>query len=113
MKEIKVASVIGSSAAFTPSSGEKVYNEIISCLKQNNTTAIDFQDVELITTAFLNAAIGQLYKDYTSEFLNKRLQIVNLSADDAVRFKMVVETAKEYFKNPERFGEDVQKMFED
>lgn len=41
-----------------------------------------FSDMTTVLSTFLNNAIGTLYKDYASDFLNENLKIENLCEDD-------------------------------
>ncbi|MBU0701451.1 STAS-like domain-containing protein [bacterium] len=102
MKEIKVNifEQIGSSAAVSSEDGELLYNRIAKGLKEKEVKVIlDFINIELITSTFLNAAIGQLYNEYDSPFLRERLKVENMTGEDLELLKKVVERAKEYFKN--------------
>jgi hypothetical protein len=90
--------------------GDKINDIINQLLKEYEVVELDFSDIKLLTTAFLNAAIGQLYKDYTSEKLSARLKLTNVTPDDAFRFKLVTNRAKEYFKNKQSFDESVNKI---
>jgi len=59
--------------------------------------------VTCLTPAFLNAAIGQLYSLFSENEIRARLKVTDLEPDDQALLKRVVDTAKEYFKDPERF----------
>ena len=112
MTLLNISSIIGGNAAFTPNAGDKVFDQIHTSLQQQEETTLDFKGVSLITTAFLNAALGQLYAHYNSEFLNSHLKLKNIAPDDGQRFRMVLDRAKDYFKDKERFGEDRNSLFE-
>jgi len=55
-----------------------------------------------LTSAFLNAAIGQLYGNFTEEEIRNALTVKDIEQDDLALLSRVIETAKEYFKNPKR-----------
>ena len=63
--------------------------------------ALSFMNVTSLTSAFLNAAIGQLYGEFSEEEIRAKLTVKDMEQDDLVLLKRVVETAKAYFKNPE------------
>ncbi len=50
-------------------------------------------------STFLNNAIGTLYQDYTSDFLNANLQILNMNGDDKFILRRVIKRAKEFYAN--------------
>ncbi len=79
--------------------GDTIYNLIIAAFKNNDKVYIDFSDMTTILSTFLNNAIGALYKDYTSEYLNKNLIIQNLCDDDFFILKRVIKRAKEFYTN--------------
>ena len=78
--------------------GVAVYNEILSLLKADKCIELNFQGVSMVTAVFLNVAIGQLYGNYTSEQLRSRIFFTNLSGEDALRVKKVVDNAKIFYK---------------
>lgn len=69
--------------------------------RTNQVVHVDFSDMTTVLSTFLNNAIGTLYKDYTSEFLNENLKIENLSDDDMFILKRVIKRAKEFYENQE------------
>ena len=64
---------------------------------------LSFEGVEDLTTAFLNSAIGQLYADHSEEELRRVLLPPEGSPEHLTRLKRVVDRAKEFFRDPERF----------
>ena len=55
---------------------------------------IDFSNIDIITTAFLNNAIGKLYNIYDKEKLNQYISMKNISKSDLNLVKKVIERAK-------------------
>lgn len=90
---------IGSSAAVASNDGERLFKIISSAFEKNLSIVLDFNNIELITSTFLNAAIGQLYDKYDSPFINKHLKVENMAPEDKMILKKVVIRAKEYFKD--------------
>jgi len=103
MKMVKVVELINSDTAVSAESGNVVFKQIDSFLKSGSDVKIDFEGILLLTTAFLNAAIGQLYKDFSSEELNAHLKLENVAPEDKPLFKMVIERSKSYFKDKKGF----------
>lgn len=79
--------------------GDEIYNLIIAGFSKNEIVDIDFSGMTTILSTFLNNAIGKLYKDYDSEFLNKNLKIQNLNDDDMFILRKVAKRAKEFYAN--------------
>lgn len=107
MKIIKIDSMITLHQGVTPDEGKPINEEIRKYIELNESVEIDFSGVELMTTAFLNIVIGDLYKDYSSETLRSMLKITNVEDGDARRIKKVTDTAKLFYHNEEAFNKNV------
>lgn len=101
--EIIVFEEIQNTSAVSTEDGNKIFNRIDSEFQKGNQVILNFSNIKLLISAFLNAAIGQLYSKYKSNYLNANLSIVNLSNDDLLILKKVIERAKEYFLDRDAF----------
>ncbi len=112
MKRLSVKDIINSPLAVSTEKGEMVFKTINSHLQNNEKVIIDFKGIDLMITAFLNAAIGKLYgnKSYSSQFLNDHIKLDNIEKEDISLFKDVIERAKEYFEDKEAFENDANEM---
>ena len=109
---ISVYEVVGSPLCVAPGDGEKVHSRLGSALKHNQKVLLSFRNVSVLTSAFLNAAIGQLYGEFDEKKIRASLEVEDIDSDDVVLLKLVVDTAKRYFGNPERFSCIAQEVFE-
>jgi len=68
-KKIKffVKELIGSDAAISTEDGTSLFERIDKAFKNDAMVLVSFSDIKLITTAFLNAGIGQLYGTYKGD----------------------------------------------
>jgi hypothetical protein len=99
---IKLLEIVGSALCIASEDGEKVYDVIRSSIEQDGRIRISFEGVEDLTSAFLNAAIGQLYGKYSDSDLKKiMLPPIAASPDQLHLLKRVVERAKSFFKDPQ------------
>jgi len=105
METIRIVPLTGTSVCVTAEDGEKVHSVLRDALAQEKEVSLSFEGVEDLTSLFLNAAVGQLYKEFSKEEIKARLSVVDMTQDDLVTLKRSVERAKEYFRNPERFHE--------
>lgn len=114
MEDLIVKEVINSNIAVATDAGDKVFNELIAGFDAGEKVRLDFDGISIISTAFLNAAIGQLYSQgkYDSSFLNNSLKFVNIQPEDRPLFVMVITRAKEYFANKERFDDHSNQIFD-
>ncbi len=110
MKETKIniINVVGSSFCVEAEDGQKVYDLIEKAFNGKNKIILSFLNIELMTTAFLNTAIGQLYKDFSESFIKEHLSVEEISQSGLVSLKRVVETAKLYYKDPNSIEQSIK-----
>lgn len=97
--KINVINVVGDSFCVEAEDGQKVFDLIIKAFKEEKKVILSFLNVEMLTTAFLNTAIGQLYKDFSEEFIKENISVHDLNQSGLVSLKRVVDTAKLYYKD--------------
>lgn len=114
MENLIVKNIINSEIAVATDAGDKVFTQLIASFDSNKKVRLDFEGITILTTAFLNAAIGQLYSQgkYDSDFLNNSLKFVNIQPEDKPLFVMVINRAKEYFANKEKFDSHTNEIFD-
>ncbi|MDE6794320.1 MAG: STAS-like domain-containing protein [Muribaculaceae bacterium] len=110
MKRIIVADKVSFRQGITPEEGEPIRAEILHTINEGESIVLDFSDIGLITTAFLNVVIGTLYKDFSSERLKSLLFFENVSPEIARRIKRVTNNAKLFYANPKQFQENVDSV---
>lgn len=110
---INVYNIIGDKTAMEAEQGQKIFKLIDMAFKEDKNIDISFQNIELITTAFLNTAVGQLYKDYEEGYIRNHLKISNLTNSGAIRLKRVVETAKLFYKDPDRLEQSIRDILDE
>jgi hypothetical protein len=106
MIRLLIKEFTNSNRAISAVDGEKVFQQIITHFKNNETVILDFAGIELTITAFLNSSIGKLYGVYTSDQIKQLLDIENLNNDEKRLLKLVVEKAKERFSKYKNFNDD-------
>ena len=103
MKEVKlsIASITGGGICVAASDGNKVHDAIKAEIDRGSRVTISFSGVTRMTTAFLNAAVGQLYGEFTEEHIRRQLAPpVDVEKLALHRLKLVVDRAKKFFKDP-------------
>ena len=110
---ISIFEVVGSPLCVASGDGQKVYERLASVLAEEYGAVLSFHNVHMLTSAFLNTAIGQLYGKFTEERIRSFLSVVDMEPEDIALLKRVVETAKRYFKDPERFEQASRDALED
>lgn len=100
---VELSRIVGSPFCVSIEDGAKVHNVIISALERGAAVQISFQGVSRLTTAFLNAAVGQLYDDLGEERIRDGLLPPIEASQEQLRLLVkVVENAKRFFADPER-----------
>ena len=110
---LSVFEIVGSPLCVASDDGQKVYDRVASALKEDRSVTVSFLNVSGVTSAFLNAAIGQLYGTFSEDQIRSKLKVKDMQPDDLALLKRVVETAKQYFKDPKRFNKAVKEAIED
>ena len=102
---IRVGEVVGSEFCVASDDGQTVHDRVAGALRAGGAVSLSFLNVQALTSAFLNAAIGQLYGEFSEDQVRSLLSVDDIDQDDLALLKRVVDTAKEYFKQPRPFDE--------
>jgi len=106
---LSIFEIVGSPLCVASGDGQKVYDRLAAALKEEGgNVTLSFRNITTVTSAFLNAAIGQLYGSFSEEQVRSMLVVQDIQSDDLALLKRVVETAKQYFKNPDKFNQAVR-----
>lgn len=110
---ISVFNLVGDGFCVEAKDGDAVFNAISKVLTEDKAVEISFQNVEMLTSAFLNTAIGQLYKDFSEEKIRALVKVVNIEKADSALLRRVIETAKLYYKNSSWLEESAKRIMEE
>ena len=100
--EKSVYQIVGNPLCVSADDGLKVSEVISQFIKNKQPIILSFLNVKMLTSAFLNTAIGVLYKDFSENDIKALLTVEDLSLTDKRLLKRVVDTAKLYYSDPER-----------
>ncbi|MBZ0154716.1 MAG: STAS-like domain-containing protein [Alphaproteobacteria bacterium] len=103
--KVSVYDIVGGPLCVSAEDGQKVYERIAPLLEQGNKVALSFAKVETLISAFLNAAVGQLYGKFTEDQVRALLTVEDMDQEDMSLLKRVVDNAKAYFKSPKEFDQ--------
>lgn len=108
MKTVQVKDIVQGNRALSAADGEKIFAIVDEAFEKNENAVIDFSEIKLTITAFLNASIGKLYSKYSSDEIRNLLEIRNLASDELELLKIVIDRAKERFSK--RYPDDLDKI---
>lgn len=108
---IRIYDEVSGDAAISVTDGDAIFKKIDAAISNELIVVLDFQNVNLIITAFLNACIGQLYSKYSSEQLNRHLKLENIRPEDKHLFNKAIKIAKEYFADSTSFDISANEVF--
>lgn len=95
--EINVVNLVGDNSRVFDNDGKTIHDAIFKALKDGKNVKISFGGITDLTSAFLNNAIGRLYGEFDEDFIRSKLSIVEISRDDAILLKKVIDIAKKFF----------------
>ena len=111
--KLNIVNIVGSPFCVEANDGQKVYELIRKAFQEKRKVVLSFLNVEMLTTAFLNTAVGQLYKDYPEQEVKESLSVENMTQSGLVSLKRVVDTAKLYYKDPEAMERSIKDILDD
>ena len=110
---INIINIVGDALCIETESGEKVFQSIKKILQKNKKVTLSFLNVKMLTTAFLNTAIGKLYNDFSEDKIRDSIKIEDMSQSGLIALKRVVETAKLFYKDPEAMKKSIDEILEE
>ena len=97
--KINVFETAGENCCVAACDGQKVYDIVTAALCKNKKIELSFAETSELTPAFLNSAIGQLYGFFPAEQIERNLLFTDISEEDEIILKRVIERAKTYFEH--------------
>lgn len=106
-RQLSISAIVGGGVCVSAIDGQRVYSALREVVASGDRAQLSFSGITRLTTAFLNAAVGQLYGEFTEEIIRSRLAPpVDAEAWQLNRLKLVVDRAKAYFSG----GDDMRKV---
>ena len=103
--KIDVSNIIEKELATFVDDGILLHKEIKKYLDKNEKVIVDFSNIKMVISSFLNAAIGKLYGDFQYNFIENNLEIIGLDEDDEERLNdVVIPNAKSFFEKKDKIA---------
>lgn len=98
-EKIIINKIINSNLAVSSDKAKVVFDKISNNLDNQVISIIDFSELKSLTTAFLNVAIGELYKNNKIDILNMYIKIdtSTLSAFQFDKIKLVMDNSRKKY----------------
>lgn len=110
---LRLVDLVGGPYCVDTVDGQHVYKKLHDHLKEGSAVTLSLADVERTTTAFLNAAVGQLYNEFSSAEIRRGIRFVEIEPLAAEQLTKVIERAKSFFKDPERHSRAMERILND
>jgi hypothetical protein len=78
---------------------QHAHDEILAALHRGEKVVVSFAEVERLTTAFLNSALGQLYNEVSEEEITKQVSFAEANSVQLELIKRVMGRAREFFRS--------------
>lgn len=102
-RSIRITDVVGSSLCVSIEDGARLHEAIVEAFQRGQPVSLSFEGVGRLTTAFLNAAVGQLYNEYNDEEIRSMLRAPQAASGIQLELlKKVVDNAKRFFAERNR-----------
>lgn len=111
--DIKFSKYGHNNSCVEASDGEKVYPIIKQAITNNKDVTLNFSDINTLTTAFLNTAIGQIYGEFSEEKVKTHLSVAEITNAQAITLKRVIDTAKQFYNNPDALQNRIDEILND
>jgi hypothetical protein len=98
---VRVSEVFGEYCV-DPADGDRLCTQIADALNKGELVRLDFTGVQVLTSSFLNPALGCLYATFPSATLSARLSFEGLDLIDRELVDDVRETAMRFYGAPPR-----------
>lgn len=93
--KIKIKDYTDGEYGHNPEQGEKIAQYIKENFDSKSKLILDFDGIKSINTAFANKVIYGLYKNYSTEILNKYFEIKNYNELIKETIRRVIDNYKE------------------
>ena len=96
---VRIFDIVGGPLCVSADDGQRVHDKIVPLLRDGKEVALSFEQVETLISAFLNAAIGQLYGEFPEDHIRELVSVRDMDEEDQAVLNRVVDNAKRYFAN--------------
>ena len=105
---IKLTDTVGSNLCVSSEDGRPVFEKLEAALKTGRPIELDFAGIDMVISAFLNAAVGRLAEHLSIAQIHERIAFPNLGEEDRELMDRVLENAVRFYEAPDRFRKSLE-----
>ncbi len=102
---INIYDILGESRALAEYQGKKISELIAEALNSDKKVILSFKNLDRLNWSFVKGAIAKLYESFPEEKIESSISLVDIPPEEVEFIEEVVETKKEFMKNPEKSKE--------
>lgn len=110
---LRVFDVVAGPRCVDTADGQRVHDKIAPLLQKDTKVVLSFAGITMVITAFLNAAVGQLYGEFPEEKVDKLVEVRDLLPVFQTTLDKSREWSKAYFRDPEKLKRSIQEVLGD
>jgi hypothetical protein len=100
---INIYNILGDSGPLAEHQGKKIAWFITAAFNSDEKVVLSFKNLDRLTWSFVKGAISNLYESFPEEKIESGISLVDIPPEEVEFIEEVVNTKKEYMKNPEKF----------
>jgi Icc-related predicted phosphoesterase len=100
-KTISVYAIVHKEFCLSSDDGNEVFRRLSKVMGEGFVTILSFDKIKIMTSAFLNAAIGKLYGEFDEEKIQNHLRVEGADEGDMALIEHVKKFARLYYKDRE------------
>ena len=109
VKTINIVETIDTPYCVDLGHAKKIYEILNDCLQKKQKVEISFIGAKMVITAFLNTAVGVLYKDFDTKVIDDLLSVIDIEPKFKVMWDKVIYGSPIYYKDKE----GIDKIFQE
>ena len=102
---INIYDILGYAGPLAEHHGKKISELIAEALNSDKKVILSFKHLKELNWSFIKGAIAKLYESFPEEKIESSISLVDIPPEDVELIEEVVETKKEFMKNPEKSKE--------
>ena len=100
---INIYDILGDPGPLAEHQGRQISELIVEAFNSDKKVILSFKNLGGLTWSFVKGAIAKLYESFPEEKIESSISLVDIPPEEAEFIEEVVQTKKEFMKDPEKF----------